>query len=308
VSTETVAAPAAPEPSEAGYRVYDFRRPTRLSREHVRILEMALDTLSRQWTTLLTTQLRSVCTVTFASVEQLTYDEYVSSLSTPTSLFVLELDPISGAGMLDVSVPVAMTVVDHLLGGPGREDQPERTFTEIEGMLLHSVFERALAELGYAFEGVLPLSAHIARTETSPQFAQAASPSDGFLVAGFELIVGSQSCLTTLALPFGDMFTALEKALQGTSSSRERADREAARRQVSARLAETPVEVSVVVGPTLVRMADVVNLQPGDVVRLGHPISEPLAVTSAGMTFAHAVPGSEGARMACLIVHSSEES
>lgn len=303
-----MAAPAAPDSSEAGYRVYDFRRPTRLSREHVRILEMALDTLSRQWTTLLTTQLRSVCTVTFASVEQLTYDEYVSSLQTPTSLFVLELEPISGAGMLDVSVPVAMTVVDHLLGGPGREDQPERTFTEIEGMLLHSVFERALAELGYAFEGVLPLSAHIARTETSPQFAQAGSPSDGFLVAGFELIVGSQSCLTTLALPFGDMFAALEKALQGTSSSRERADREAARRQVSARLAETPVEVSVVVGPTLVRMADVVNLQPGDVVRLGHPISEPLAVTSAGMTFAHAVPGSEGARMACLIVHSSEES
>jgi len=77
---------------------------------------------------------------------------------------------------------------------------------------------------------------------------------------------------------------------------------------VTARLAETPVEVSVVVGPTLVRMSDVVSLQPGDVVRLGHPISEPLSVTSAGMTFAHAVPGSEGARMACLIVHSSEES
>ena len=308
MSTETAAAPAAPDASDGGHRVYDFRRPTRLSREHVRILEMALDTLSRQWTTLLTTQLRSVCTVTFASVEQLTYDEYVSSLATPTSLFVLELDPIAGAGMLDVSVPVAMTVVDHLLGGPGREDQPERTLTEIEGMLLHSVFERALAELGYAFEGVLPLAATISRTETSPQFAQAASPSDGFLVAGFELVVGSQSCLTTLALPFGDMFAALEKALQGTSSSRERADREAARRQVSARLAETPVEVSVVVGPTLVRMADVVSLRPGDVVRLGHPISEPLSVTSAGMTFAHAVPGSEGARMACLIVHSSEES
>lgn len=303
-----MAGPTSGDAGDPGYRVYDFRRPTRLSREHVRVLEMALDTLSRQWTTLLTTQLRSVCSVTFASVEQLTYDEYVSSLSTPTSLFVLELDPISGSGMLDVSVPVAMTVVDHLLGGPGRDGQPERTFTEIEGMLLHSVFERALAELGYAFEGVLPLAATISRTETSPQFAQAASPSDGFLVAGFELVVGSQSCLTTLALPFGDMFAALERSLQGTSSSRERADRDAARQLVTARLTEAAVDVSVVVGPTPVRMADVVTLRPGDVVRLGHPISEPLAVTSAGMTFAHAVPGSEGTRMACLIVHSSEES
>ncbi len=282
--------------------------PPSFSRDHVRVLEMALDTLSRQWTTLLTTQLRSVCSVTFASVEQLTYDEYVSSLQTPTSLFVLELDPIAGAGMLDVSVPVAMTVVDHLLGGPGREGQPERTFTEIESMLLHSVFERALAELGYAFEGVIPLVGTIARTETSPQFAQAASPSDGFLVAGFELVVGSQSCLTTLALPFGDMFAALERSLQGTSSTRERSDREAARRLVTERLTDTDVEVALVVGPTLVRMSDVVSLKPGDVVRLGHSISEPLSVTSAGTTFAHAVPGSEGSRMACLIVHSSEES
>lgn len=304
VSTET--APGISDAREL--RVYDFRRPTKLSREHVRVLEMALDTLSRQWTTLLTTQLRSVCSVTFVSVEQLTYDEYVSSLQTPTSLFVLELDPIPGAGMLDVSVPVAMTIVDHLLGGPGREGQPERTFTEIESMLLHSVFERALAELGYAFEGVIPLVGTIARTETSPQFAQAASPSDGFLVAGFELVVGSQSCLTTLALPFGDMFAALERSLQGTSSNRERSDREAARRLVTERLTDTDVEVALVVGPTLVRMSDVVSLKPGDVVRLGHPISEPLSVTSAGTTFAHAVPGSEGSRMACLIVHSSEES
>ena len=48
-------------------------------------------------------------------------------------------------------------------------------------------------------------------------------------------------------------------------------------------LAETPVEVSVVVGPTLVRMADVVNLQPGDVV---------VCLGAGNITaWAHALPG-----------------
>lgn len=289
-------------------RVYDFRRPTKLSREHLRVLELAFDTLSKQWTTLLTTQLRANCHIECSSIAQLAYDEYISSLEQPTTLLILQLDPLTGPGLLDVSVPVSMTIVDHLLGGPGREDQPARAFSEIEQTLLLSVWERALAELLYAFEDVLPLRATVGAIETSPQFAQAASPSDSFVVASFELSVGAQSCLATLALPFGEIFTAVEKSLQNSVHGRDRADREAARAAVTGRLTEAPVDVALVLGPTLVRMSDIVSLKPGDVVRLGHPVAEPLSVTSAGLTFAHAVPGSEGNRAACLIVHSSEES
>jgi flagellar motor switch protein FliM len=53
-------------------------------------------------------------------------------------------------------------------------------------------------------------------------------------------------------------------------------------------------------------MSDVVRLRVGDVVRLRHPLGEPLAVVSAGVRFASAVPGREGARMACLIVNPHE--
>jgi flagellar motor switch protein FliM len=302
VSTATTAAAA----DERVVRTYDFRRPTKLSRDHLRVLEMAFDTLARQWTTLLTTQLRAQCTVGLVTIQQMTYDEYISGLDSPTSLFLLELDPISGAGLMDVSMPVAMTVVDHLLGGVGRKDQPRRTFTEIESTLVQSVMQRALGELGYAFEGVLPLAATIAGVETSPQFAQAASPSDSFVVAYLDLAVGGSDCVATLALPFGEVFAAVERSLQNGATGRDRVDREAAARAVTARLTEAAVEVAVVLGPTLVRLSDIVNLRPGDVVRLGHAVSEPLAVTSAGLTFAHAVPGSEGSRTACLIVRTEE--
>jgi flagellar motor switch protein FliM len=312
VSTDT--APAAsshgapgsgPEPGRE-LRRYDFRRPTKLSRDHVRVLELAFDTLARQWTTLLTTTLRAVCSVEVGTIEQLTYDEHIAAMDTPTALFLLDLDPVPGVGLLDVSVPTAMNVVDHLLGGPGDLTQPARAFTEIESTLLVSTFDRALAELPYAFESLMPLRATIAGIEQSPQFAQAAAPSDAFVVGGLELTVGSSSCTATLALPFGEVFAQVEKVLAGAAAGRGRADKDASSRAVSARLGEAPVEVSVVIGPAPVRLADVMSLRPGDVVRLGHSLSEPLAVTSAGLTFAHAVPGSEGSRMACLIVPSTE--
>ena len=309
VDGRSVSTPTLTSASDAReVRVYDFRRPTKLSRDHLRALEMAFDTLARQWTTLLTTTLRATCSAGIATIAQMTYDEYVSSLENKTSLFLLELEPISGVGLLDVSIPVSMTVVDHLLGGPGRADQPARAFTEIESTLLTSVFERALGELGYAFEGILPLTATITGTESSPQFAQAASPSDGYLVAYLDLQIGSQDCVSTLALPFGEVFAAVERSIAAGAVGRERVDRDKARTAVTERITEAAVEVAVVLGPTPVRLADIVALQPGDVVRLGHPVSEPLAVTSAGLTFAHAVPGSEGGRTACLVVHSSQES
>jgi flagellar motor switch protein FliM len=55
------------------------------------------------------------------------------------------------------------------------------------------------------------------------------------------------------------------------------------------------------------RPEELISLRPGDVVTLNHPVTQPLAVTTAGMTFAHAVPGSQGSRLACLIVAPAKE-
>jgi flagellar motor switch protein FliM len=52
------------------------------------------------------------------------------------------------------------------------------------------------------------------------------------------------------------------------------------------------------------RTDDIVDLRPGDVVPLGHPTSLPLEVTVNETVFAHAVPGNQGARLACLVVPS----
>jgi flagellar motor switch protein FliM len=296
---------ASPDASDAA-RVYDFRRPTRLSREHIRVLEIASDTLCRQWTTLLTTTLRAVSSAAPAGVVQMTYDEYISTLETPTSLCVLTLDPMPGVGLFEISLPVAMSAIDHLLGGPGGDSQPVRSFTEIESTLLQGTIDRCLGELGYAFEAVMPIEATVSAIEQSPQFAQAASPSDSFMVLSFDLVIGSAACTASLALPFSDVFAYVEKALQGNAAGRERTDKEAAARAVTARIHDTRVEVAMTIGPTLVRLSDIVGLSVGDVVTLRHPVSQPLTLTTAGVTFAHAVPGSEGSRKAGLVVHTSE--
>ena len=57
--------------------VYDFRRPNKFTREHVRALQIASETFARQFTTVLSTTLRTVSQVQAKGIHQLTYDEYI---------------------------------------------------------------------------------------------------------------------------------------------------------------------------------------------------------------------------------------
>src|SRR3982750_1851504 len=115
----------------AGPAPYDFRRPIKLSRDHVRTLQTAFETYARSCGTLLTTRLRVVSSVALASIEQLNYDEYVQSLANPTVIALVSLDPLPGTVLMEMSSSVTMTCLDHLLGGPGGP-QPERPLTEVE--------------------------------------------------------------------------------------------------------------------------------------------------------------------------------
>jgi len=289
-------------------RAYDFRRPTKLSREHVRILEMTLETFTRQWATLFTTSLRAVCSVQTTSIQQLTYDEYISSLPDLTAMFLLTLDPLPGAGILQLSMSTSMTAFDHMLGGSGAAPQPERPLTDVELSVIRGIVDRLLHEMGYALEPLVKLQPEVTGIEYNPQFAQASAASDLVIVITFDMHTGSDESKATLCLPYNGIFPHLDRAISGPGVGRDRNRREAAARAVVARLQEVPVDVAVRFNPTPVLMPEVLDLQIGDVLPLRHLVREPLSIGAAGITFAYAVPGSEGNRLACLIVTPNEES
>lgn len=286
-----------------GPALYDFRRPTKLSREHVRSLQIVFETFARQWSTVLTSSLRAVAQVNVVSIEQLTYDEYVATLSSPTVVNVLSVEPLAGNGILEFSLTSAMLSVDHMLGGPGSPTQPERPLSDIESGLLRTLVDRVLGELRYAFDGIARIEPRVASVEHNPQFAQAAAASDVMVVASFDLRIGAHESVATLCLPFASVFPLLEAALgHGVTSDRELAARQAARTALESGLHAVPVEVSVRFDQVRVTPRALSGLRPGDVLPLKHHVTAPLTVTAADVTFAHAVAGAQGRRLACLVV------
>jgi flagellar motor switch protein FliM len=290
----------------SGPAPYDFRRPIKLSRDHIRTLQIAFETYARSCGTLLTTRLRVVSSVTLAAIEQLTYDEYVASLANPTVIAVVSIDPLPGTVLVELSSSATMAAIDHMLGGPGGP-QPERPLTEVEMPLLRGLLERMLGELRYGFEQLVDISPKLKEIEYNAQFLRAHQPGDAVVIASFDMKIGSEECLASICMPFTTILPVLEKQETIELTPAERMLRDSSHRSLTAGLSAAPIDVAVRFHPIRMRTDDIVDLRPGDVVPLGHPTSLPLEVTVNGTVFAHAVPGNQGARLACLVVPSPTE-
>ncbi|MEW6476514.1 MAG: flagellar motor switch protein FliM [Actinomycetota bacterium] len=281
---------------------YDFRRPNKFTREHVRALQIASETFARQFTTVLSTTLRAVSQVQAKGIHQLTYDEYIRDIPNPTYLAILALPPLTGAAIFHLPLPVVMTAVDRLLGGPGSPLAVHRPLTEIEQSLMRDLFGRVLRELAYAFESLTALEPVVIHQESNPQFAQIGSPSDMVIVFDYDLRIGGQQGEATLCIPFAALQPVLDE-VTGNSilAGRVEADAESVRDALAGRVGGAPVTVSVCFQPVVLPLADIVDLQPGDVLPLDHRVDVPLAVSVGGVPRFAAKPGRRGKRLACVI-------
>lgn len=282
---------------------YDFRRPVKLSRENSRTLQIAFETFARQASIVMTSALRSVCQIDLVDIEQRTYTEYVESLADMTYMTVFNMQPVQQPAVLEMPVPVVMACVDRLLGGPGPADQPLRPLTDLESTVVHGLYDRLVAEVRYALSTMVAIEPEIVGVEYSPQLAQLANATDAMVVARFVLRRGDAEHPLTLAMSFNGLLPYLT-ASGGSEvvSESERVQRAEASARLAAGFQEVPVDVAVRFRGTVADPLELSGLQVGDVVRLKHPAQAPLDVTAADVVFAHATPGTQGTRLAALVV------
>lgn len=283
-------------------RTYDFRRPTKLSREHVRVLQIAQEAFARQATTILTSLLRTGARLELSGIEQFSYDDYLATLEEPVFIATFTLEPLAGKGLLAYPLDIAMASVDHMLGGSGKADQPNRPMTPMETSITLHLLTKLLDEVASCFSHVVSIQPELNSIEYNPQLAQAAAGSDTVMVASFEMQVGSREGTASLVLPFSPFAAALNNAASPQLSESAMRKRQKATEALVARLNLVPVDVSIRFAPLSVSSADLLSLAVGDVLLLRHPRDAPLEVTTNDVTFAYAIASNHRRRLAAAIV------
>ena len=124
-----------------GYKLYNFRRPDKFSKDHLRGLQDTHREFARQLSMTLTAYLRMHLDVNVVSVDQLTYDEFVRSMPNPITLGIFELSPLPGQALIGISFEVLSCIVNRMLGGTGTIDAQTRELTDIEKALAKKVLQ-----------------------------------------------------------------------------------------------------------------------------------------------------------------------
>jgi len=280
---------------------YDFRRPTTLAREHARVLELAFETFARQWGTQLTAKVRVVSQVTCEQVAMQTYDEYASGLPATTAMVLCVLDGSNAKAVIQFPTSSALAWVSYMLGSNHAQVAPDRKFTHIEQALVRRLFDDALEDLRYSLGSLLVTSIAVDAIQYNSQFAQAAATADLMIVATFAIRVGDNAATATLAIPAAVLLPQLGQANPTSTVAH-------ARQLISAQMAAVPVEVSLRLTPAIVRPSRILALAVGEVIKIPHPQHRPLDVTVDGQPMARAAVGSNGSRLACVVVTTEEKS
>lgn len=185
-------------------KVYDFTRPDKFTLDQIRTISIMHETAARLMTTSLSAALRILAHVHVAFVDQLTFEEFIRSVSNPSSLSIVSLEPLNGTAVFQIDPAVTFSIVDRLLGGKGSTEGANlgRDLTDIEHTLVEGLVKRLLPNLAEGWKEVIPLRPRLTSIETNPQFAQIVPPSEMVVLVNFETRIGDVVGAMNLALPF----------------------------------------------------------------------------------------------------------
>ncbi len=310
ISAPEVAAPAAMDEPELpeDVQIYDFKRPERVSTDQIRSIEMMHEVLARKLGASLSAYLRTIVEVKLASVEQLTYQEFLMSLPNPTCFNLLRCDPLDGSMVLEINPSIVFPILDKLLGG-GHGDPliPDREMSDIEWRLISHVTTETLTYLHDCWKPIMDIDFMVSGRESNPMLMQIVPPNEVVILVCFEVKMGDASGMLNLCIPFpviepkiGDFST-----IQTWFQSRRTSDADLEKAKLNEGIKDAGLEAVVYIGKTHISMKDLLNLKPGDLIMTQKDVSEPLLMTIADRPKFWVYPGQHRHYKAARVDHEA---
>ena len=285
-------------------KIYDFKRPDKFSKEQIRTVQIMHETFSRLTTTSLSAQLRCMVQVHVASVDQLTYEEFIRSIPTPTTLAVINMDPLKGNAILEIDPAITFSMIDRLFGGVGQAAKVQRDLTDIEQSVMEGIIVRILANMRESWTQVIDLRPRLGQIETNPQFAQIVPPSEMVVLVTLETKVGDEEGMMNFCIPYITIEPIISKlSSQYWFSSVRRSSTTQYLGVLKDKLSTVDMDVVAEIGTIDLPVRDVLSLRAGDVVRLSNVrVGDPLTLSVGNKKKFYCQPGVIGKRVAVQII------
>ncbi len=287
---------------------YDFARPAKFSKEHLRTLEIIFEHYGRLMSTTMPAYLRKTVQVEIMNSEAVTYSEFSNALSNPVILGIVNFEPLKGNIIVELATNLGYAMVDRMLGGPGEPLERNRDFSEIELLIIERIMTIAIDLLREPWENVIDIHPRLERIETNSQFAQIISPSEMIAIVTINIKVGDVEGLMNICLPYLTLEDVMDKLNTKYWYSNIQTKSEVIYKEnIAALINHAPMPVKAVLGNSVISVDDFINLQVGDIIRLDKGTEDELSVFVGNIEKFKALPGSSGSNYAVQVTEVIRE-
>lgn len=300
-----------PQVAKPRLRVYDFKRPDKFSKDHLRGIQLLFDNFCRFLTSYFSGFFRVTVHSHVESVDQITYEEFASNLPNPCVVAVVQWGSLPSNMLISFSPQIAIPMVDRLCGGTGDSVSLSRVLTDIETAVLTRVAETMTDMLSVTLREfkVEEHNLKVNSIELNPLFIQQAmAPNDVVLSVMLKMKFGAHSGNIEFCLPY----VLLEPILPALSAHRwfSQRDEEAKPPRTEDAIdtiSHIEVPISCILGECTLTMNDILSLKPGDVIELNTRKKDPATIYILDKPKFKAEVGRIGSRLAARITSRADE-
>ena len=294
-------------------REYDFRRPTRLSKEYINTLHMIFEDFSKMTGNVLSTQLRTNVSVDLAAIEQISYDEFMHSIPRVTLLGMFHSEPLKGTQLLEINPQLCSLMVELLCGGldvrtqhPDEKIPSLESFSDIDLALMRELFKEIVNVYKTSWKDIVELNSKFDTIDTNPQISQAMSPNEPVVLVTFTVKVFGISTFINLCIPYVFFEGILDKLSIRNWFDSSSDDNEDDSLEIKRGLNNVEMVIETKLGDAQMSFADFLNLEAGDVIRLDKKTTSPLETYIEGEPFFYVKPGQKDGQLAIELLDKME--
>lgn len=281
-----------PDANEKQVKNYDFKRPAKFSKEHLRTLEIIYEHYGRLLSTNLPVYLRKTVQVAVASSETVTFSEFTNALASPSILGIINFHPLNGTVILDMAPQIGFAIIDRMLGGQGEALERTRDFSEIEMTILQKMMVVCMQLMRDPWKNVVEISPVLDRIETNPAFAQIISPSDMIAIVTLNVKIGDTEGFFNVCLPFFTLEDVMDKLnTKFWFSNMTEISGEEYSDYIEAMIRHVDIPIRAVLGKSTISVGDFATLQLGDVIRVNSDVDSELDVYVGNIRKFTGLPG-----------------
>lgn len=287
---------------------YDFARPSKFSKEHLRTLEIIFEHYGRLLSTNLPVYLRKNVQIEVMNSEAVTYQEFSNALSNPVLLGIVNFAPLQGSIIIEMATNLGYAIVDRMLGGKGEPMEKVREYSEIELLILERIFIVCVNLLHEPWQNVVEIQPRLERIETNSQYAQIISPSEMIAIITINVKIGDVEGLMNICLPYITVEDVIDKLnTKYWYANMQQYDETDYADAIEVLIRKAQIPLKAVLGSSTISVSDFSMLQVGDIIRLDRKAEEELDVYVGNIKKFTALPGASGDNYAVRVTEVIRE-